>query len=75
MAPYLIILRVAKRRAMTSESISGTVESIHFRSQRSGDDDGSLPANGEPVDPVEVNSEAPDELVTGDEYAIEEVPL
>lgn len=60
---------------MTSETISGTIESIHFRSQRSGDDDGSLPTNGEPVDSVEVNYETPGELVTGDKYAIEEVPL
>ena len=39
------------------------------------DDDRSLPTNGEPVDSVGVNCEVPGGLVTGDEYAIEEVPL
>ena len=73
-APYLITLRVAKRRAMTSESISVTDESIHFRSQRSTDGDGSLP-DGDPVNMTEVNSEAAGEHVAVDENAIEEVPL
>ena len=73
-APYLIILRVAKRRAMTSESISGASESIHFRSQASTDGDGSLP-DGDPSNATEVNGEAPGDPNTGDEDAIEEVPL
>ena len=73
-APYLIILRVAKRRAITSESISGTAESIRFRSQGSTDGDGSLP-NGDPVNATEVNSEAAGERVAVDENAIEEVSL
>ena len=59
---------------MTSESISGSVESIRFRSQGSADGDGSLP-DGDPTNTLEGNSEAPDELATGDENAIEEVPL
>ena len=73
-APYLITLRVAKRRAMTSESTSGTVESIRFRSQGSTDGNGSL-LDGDPVNATEVNSEAAGEHVTVDENAIEEVPL
>ena len=73
-APYLIILRVAKRRAVTSESISETAESIRFRSQGSTDSDGSLP-DGDPVNAMEVNSEAAGEHVAVDKNAIEEVPL
>ena len=73
-APYLIILRVAKRRAMTSESISEVPESVHFRSQGSMDDDRSLPG-GDLTNVTEVNVEAPSEPGAGDEYAIEEVPL
>ena len=73
-APYLIILRVAKRRAMTSESMSGTAESIRFRSQGSTDGDGSL-THQEPVDSTEINGEAPGEPAGRDENAIEEVPL
>ena len=74
-APYLITLRVAKRRAMTTESISGTAESILFRSQGStADADGSLP-DGDPVNSTEVNGETAREIVAGDESAIEEVRL
>ena len=73
-APYLIILRVAKRRALTSESISGTTGLIHFMSQGSTDGDGSLPGEGT-SDAMEVNGEAPGEPIIDDENAIEEVPL
>ena len=73
-APYLIILRVAKRRAMTSESITGTAESIRFRSQGSTDGGVSLPG-GDPTNATEVNVEAPGEPSAGNENAIEEVPL
>ena len=73
-APYLIILRVANRRALTSESISGTAGSLHFKSQGSMDSDGSLP-DGESMNSTEVNGEVPGELGTGGESAIEEVPL
>ena len=73
-APYLIILRVAKRRALTSESISGSVGSIHFRSQGSTDGDGSF-LGGESGNSMEADGEAPGELVTRDGNAIEEVPL
>ena len=73
-APYLVILRVAKRRAMTSESISGTAESIRFRGQGSTDGGGSLPG-GDAVNATEVNSEAAREHVAVNENAIEEVPI
>ena len=59
---------------MTSESISGTAESIRFRIQGSMDGDGSLP-DGDPVNATEVNNEATGEHVAVDENAIEEVPL
>ena len=46
-APYLIILRVAKRRELTSETISGSVGSLRFRSQVTTDGDESLPDEDE----------------------------
>ena len=73
-APYLIILRVAKRRAVASETISGTGESIRFRSHGSTDDDEPVP-DGEPVNLTEVNGEAAGEIIARDENAIEEAPL
>jgi hypothetical protein len=73
-APYLIILRVAKRRAVTSESISGSFESMQFRSEGSMNGDGSL-LDGDPTNATEVNGEGPGELGARDENAIEEVPL
>ena len=73
-APYLITLRVAKRREITSESISGTVGSIRFRSQRTTNGDGTL-AYGDCTDATEVNDETVGEVVTWDENAIEELPL
>ena len=69
-APYLIIPRVAKRRALTSDSISGTTGSMRFRSQRSTDGDGEHPSNAS-----RVNGQTPSELITEDGNAIEVVPL
>ena len=73
-APYLVILRVANRRALTSESISGAVGSMHFRNQGSTDDSGSI-YDGGLEDAMEVNVGAHSELVTGDKNALEEGPL
>ena len=73
-APYLIALRVAKRRALTSETISGTAGSIRFRSRGSTNGDGTL-AYGDCTDTTEVNDETVGEIVTWDENAIEELPL
>ena len=72
-APYLIILRVAKRRAMTSELISGNTESIRFRSQGLVGGSGFLPDRN-PMNATEVNVEDPGEPSAGNENAIEEVP-
>ena len=73
-APYLITLRVARRRAITSETISGTAGSIRFRSRGSTNGDGTL-AYGDCTDTTEVNDETVGEIVTWDENAIEELPL
>ena len=59
---------------MTKESISGTAESIHFRSQESTDGDGSH-HDGDPSNAMEGNGEAPGEPGAEDAFAIEEVPL
>ena len=72
-APYLIILRVAKRRAMTSELVSGTAGSMHFRSQGMTAGDETLP-DGDNVNWVGVNGEDPGELGAGTEDATKEVP-
>lgn len=73
-APYLIILRVANQRALTSDTITGSIGSIRFRSQATTDGDGSVP-DGDLVTSVEVNGEAPGELGARAEDAIHEVPL
>lgn len=59
---------------MTSESISGSVGSIQFRSRGSADGDGFLP-DGDPANSTEGEGEAPGELLAGDQSATEEVPL
>ena len=73
-APYLIIIRVANQRALTTDSISGTIGSMRFRSQGSTDGDGSLP-DGDPTDSMEIYSGSAREPGTGDGSSIEEVPL
>lgn len=73
-APYLVILRVAKRRALTNRSVSGTVEFIRFKSQGSTDyGDESLPG-GDPTDEAGVNGETSGEVVAREESVVEEVP-
>ena len=58
-APFLITIRVASRRALTNEMISsGGVGSIHFRSQGRS-----------------TNGENTGELGVGTEDTIQEVPL
>ena len=57
---------------MTTESLSGTDESIRFRSQGSTDGDGALSDRG-PANAT--NVEAPGERSAGNEDAIEEIPL
>jgi hypothetical protein len=70
----LIIIRVAERRAVTSDSISGSLESMRFRSQGSTDGDGTFP-DEDPTNATEVNGKALGELSAKDENVIEEVPL
>ena len=72
-APSLIILPAAKWRALTSDSISGTVGLMRFRSQQSRDGDGSL-SGQDPSNAMPVNCEALCELIK-EENAIEEVSL
>ena len=72
-APFLIILRVANRRALTSHTIaSGNVGSIHFNSRggSTGDDETSF--DGNLSRSMEMNSEAPHELGVEAEIAVEE---
>ena len=73
-APYLVILRVANRRALTSDTISGTIGSIRFRSQVTADGDESF-SDGDPRKSVEVDGEAPSGLGARSEDAIQEAPL
>ena len=74
-APYLIILRVANRRALTSNSLtSRAVGSIQFVSQGGlSGDNGSFPDGG-PTRPVGIDDDVPGERGTGVENTIEEVP-
>jgi len=75
-APFLVILRVANRRALTSESVaSPNIGSIRFGGQgESADDDGSLP-DGNLVGSMGANDETPGTLDVAIETTIEEVPL
>ena len=78
-APFLIVLRVANRTALTSETVaSGNIGSIRFRSQgESTGMDGTL-SDGNPrvysaSGPDTTRGETPGEFDTGDENTIEEV--
>lgn len=69
-APLLIILRVAQRRALTSKSIgSGGEASMRFRSQGESSHGG-----GTTVSSTEVNEENSGKNDSGTESVIEEVP-
>ena len=75
-APFLITLRVAKRRALTSAMIaSGGIGSMKFKSQgRSTNGDETVP-DGNLVSSVETNGETAGWPGVGTENTIEEVPL
>ena len=77
-APYLIILRVANRKALTGNMLSSgskAIGSIRFASQGgSTGDDESLP-DGDPERSMGMNSRVPSELDPGVENTIDEVPL
>ena len=74
-APFLIVLRVANRTALTSEAVvSGNVGSIRFKSQgESTGVDGTF-LDGNPVSSTDEHSEAPGEHDSAAENAVEEVP-
>lgn len=66
-APFLIILRVANRRALTSEAIAtGNMSSIHFgnRGVESASGDGTLPG-GHPASSTDVYGKTPGEPGVG----------
>jgi hypothetical protein len=72
-APFLIVLRVANRTALTGEAIaSGNIGSIHFMSQEKSTDGGASFPDGDPVSSVNTSGEDPGELGV---VVIEEVPL
>ena len=71
-APFLIILRLANRSALTSDAIvSGNIGTIEFRSQgRSGVSDVTVP-DVYPMCPTEAGKECPGELSAGAEKTID----
>src|ERR1700753_412888 len=74
--PYLIILRVANRRALTSEAISGVgnADSIRFNSfERTTGDDGII-YDGSPMNSMGTNRDPPVGIGFVVEDPIEEVP-
>lgn len=75
-APYLIILRVAKRRALTSEMVtsgSNNVGSIRFASQATTNGNPSV-LDGDPICSTQTNGKATDEVGMRGENGIEGVP-
>lgn len=75
-APLLITLRVASRRALTSEAIvSGNIGSIHFNSEgKSTVGNGTL-SDEHPVGSTDTHEDTSDELPIAGETAIEEVAI
>ena len=79
-APYLIVLRVANRRALTNDVISGTGSvgslSFDFKGQGTTTDasEGTFPDGG-PASLMGVNSEAARGRGAGPDDAIGEIPL
>ena len=76
-APYLIIIRVAKRRALTSDSItsSGNVGSVQFRGRGVIHSDGSLLDEAPGMRPAQEIWEVPYKVGGGTGSRIEEAPL
>ena len=75
-APFLIILRVANRTAVTSDSISsGNPDSIHFRSQEQSTDNGETVPDENPVGSPGMSGEAPGEVGGAVENIVEDVPF
>ena len=75
-APFLIILRVANRTAVTSEAVaSGNICSIRFRSQGELTEGIVTLPGGGPVGSVSADGDNSGESGSGIETTIEEVPL
>ena len=75
-APLLIVLRVANRSALTSETItSGNVGSLHFRSQGKTTSGDEAISEEHPTSSVDKDRETPTESGVGTQAAIDEVPL
>ena len=73
-APYLIILRVANRRALTSEKSSGASSSVRFKGQWTRSSEGSLP-EGDSINLTEVNGKSQGRLGAGADDTTVEVPF
>ena len=75
-APFLIILRAAKPRALTSGSInSAGIGSIHFKSQGQSTGDNWTSPDKDPVNSTEADGSTPGDKGPGAKSTIEEVPL
>jgi hypothetical protein len=74
-APFLIVLRVANKRALTSETVvSGNIGSMHFKSQeRSAMTGSETVSGGVPVSSLDASGETTVEYSDRDETAIDEV--
>ena len=75
-APFLIVLRVANRTALTSDTVvSGNVGSIHFRSHGKSTDEGGTLPDGNTVASTDAREDTPGELGDAIEATIDQVPL
>ena len=74
-APFLIILRVANRRALTSDIITSRTGSIHFRSQAGSTDYDLTLTDGDHTHPVGTTSGTPSEFGIEAEDVIEGIAL
>ena len=74
--PFLITIRIAARRAVTSNMISGNIESIRFRSQETSTSNSEPLAGENPTGSMTHEyGEAPGAPNVGREADIQEVPL
>lgn len=73
-APFLIVLRVAKRTALTNQAIvSGNIGSIRFKSQGESTSSGGALPDGNLTSSVDTNGDIPGDLGAGAENTIDEV--
>ena len=71
-APFLVILRVANRKALTSETIlSGTAGSIQFNPQMKPSAGNGTLADRYPTSSMDTYGETPGELEVGAEITID----